>query len=52
MRSWANHVNGATAIARIRGMDQLGTKLGRKIFATLRVQIVSPRVQDEENAFN
>lgn len=41
MRSWANHVNGATAIARLRGTDQLRTVTGRKIFISLRGQIVS-----------
>ncbi|CAD6572298.1 MAG: hypothetical protein ASARMPRED_005228 [Alectoria sarmentosa] len=40
MRSWANHVSGATAIARLRGVDQLRTKIGRNIFASLRVQIL------------
>ncbi len=49
MRSWANHVNGASAIARIRGTDQLRTEIGRKIFATLRVQIVSLWSKDEQN---
>lgn len=41
MRSWVNHVNGATAIARLRGTDQLRTKVGRKIFENLLLQIVS-----------
>lgn len=41
MRSWANHVKGATAIARLRGTDQLRTVTGRKIFISLRGQIVS-----------
>ena len=41
MRAWANHVNGASEIARLRGTNQLRTKIGRTIFAILRVQIVS-----------
>lgn len=40
MRSWVNHVNGATAIARLRGTDQLRTKVGRKIFENLLLQIL------------
>ena len=43
MRSWANHINGASAIARLRGTDQLRTKIGRTIFAIVRLQIVSHR---------
>ena len=41
MRSWVNHVQGATAIARLRGTDQLRTATGRMIFVSLRTQIVS-----------
>ena len=41
MRSWTNHINGASAIARLRGTAQLRTKIGRTIFAILRIQIVS-----------
>ena len=48
MRSWANHVNGAIAIARLRGTDQLRTKIGRKIFAIVRLQVVSHRSKDAE----
>ena len=49
MRSWANHVSGASAIARLRGTDQLRTEIGRKIFATLRVQIVSHWSKNEQS---
>ena len=48
MRSWTNHVNGATAIARLRGTDQLRTKIGRTIFAIVRLQVVSLQFEDEE----
>ena len=50
MRSWSNHVNGAIAIARLRGTDLLRTNIGRKIFANLRVQIVSHSFQSQRNA--
>ncbi|KAF6233116.1 hypothetical protein HO173_008660 [Letharia columbiana] len=40
MRSWTNHVNGATALVRLRGTDQLRTKVGRKLFDNLVVQIL------------
>lgn len=52
MRSWANHINGASAIARIRGTDLLRTYEGREVFATLRVQIVSQEVQGQRDALN
>lgn len=45
MRSWANHVSGATAIARLRGTDQLRTPIGRNIFSSLRVQILTDCLQ-------
>ena len=50
MRSWSNHVNGASAMARLRGMDILRTSIGRKVFAVLRNQIVSHSFQGQRNA--
>jgi len=41
LRSWANHINGAKAIALTRGAKQIETETGRHIFALLRNQIVS-----------
>ncbi|TKA71325.1 hypothetical protein B0A49_05369 [Cryomyces minteri] len=40
IKSWANHVNGATAIVRLRGIEQLQTKVGNYMFVYLRTQIV------------
>lgn len=48
MRSWSNHVNGVSAIARLRGTDLLRTNIGRKIFAILRVQVVSHSFRSTE----
>ena len=43
-------MKGASAIARLRGTDLLRTRIGRKIFAVLRVQIVSHSFQGQRNA--
>ena len=40
LKSWANHVKGATAIAKVRGPNQVQTDIGRHILAHLRNQIV------------
>lgn len=52
MRSWASHVNGAIAIARLRGTGQLRTKIGRNIFANLRIQIVSHSISGSIERLN
>lgn len=49
MRSWTNHINGASALARLRGTDQLRTQIGRDIFGSLRIQIVSHGFQGKVN---
>ena len=41
LKSWANHIHGAEAIARIRGREQLQSPMGRQIFSYLRNQLVS-----------
>lgn len=41
LKSWANHIHGAEAIARIRGREQLQSPMGRQIFCYLRNQLVS-----------
>lgn len=41
MKSWANHIVGATAIIQVRGRDQLQSDTGRRLFRFLRAQIVS-----------
>lgn len=40
LKAWTNHVNGATAIAKVRGRDQLQTQIGRSLFSRLRTQIL------------
>ncbi|KAL6721944.1 hypothetical protein ACLMJK_001049 [Lecanora helva] len=40
LKSWANHVTGAVAIARARGQNQVQTEVGRDIFTHLRNQII------------
>ena len=52
MKSWANHIRGATAIAQIRGREQLQTDIGRAMFAHLRTQIVRITYQSKTPRFN
>ena len=40
LKSWASHVKGATAIAKVRGPTQVQTNIGRHILAHLRNQLV------------
>lgn len=40
MKSWVSHISGATAIARVRGRDQLQSEIGRRVFQDLCGAIV------------
>ncbi|MCJ1279212.1 hypothetical protein MMC21_007036 [Puttea exsequens] len=45
LKSWATHVNGATAIAKARGQSQLQSTFGRQIFTHLRNQVLIDCIQ-------
>lgn len=45
LKAWTNHINGATAIAKVRGQDQLQTPIGRQIFTHLRTQVLVDCIQ-------
>ncbi|KAL2042764.1 hypothetical protein N7G274_004523 [Stereocaulon virgatum] len=45
LKSWVNHINGATAIMRLRGKASLQTVVGRHLFSLLRIQIVVDCIQ-------
>ena len=45
LKAWANHINGATAIAKVRGQNQLQTPIGRQIFTHLRTQVMIDCIQ-------
>ena len=40
MTAWENHIAGATTLLKIRGKEQLQTELGRRLFFSVRNQIV------------
>ena len=40
MESWTNHIDGAAALLRFRGSDQLRTRTGFRIYMQCRAQIV------------
>lgn len=40
LRSWTSHITGSMAMLRLRGIEQLNTDIGRRIFAQIRSQIV------------
>lgn len=41
MQSWTNHILGATALLKLRGVEQLQNKTGLRLFQMLRAQTVS-----------
>lgn len=40
MRSWFNHVQGATRLLELRGVEQLDSQIGSDLFTTVRLQNV------------
>jgi len=45
LKAWTSHINGATAIAKVRGRNQLQTQIGRHIFTHLRTQVFVDCIQ-------
>ncbi|RFU25708.1 hypothetical protein B7463_g10636, partial [Scytalidium lignicola] len=41
MKSWLNHIKGATALLDLRGEEQLNSEFGRALFIQARTQIIS-----------
>ena len=41
MLAWGSHIEGAIYLVKLRGREQLQTKLGREMFIATRVQMVS-----------
>ena len=46
MKSWTKHINGAAALVRLRGKEQLSRPNARHIFVHLRTQMVSRLIQN------
>ena len=45
--SWMDHINGATVLLRLRGRQQLKTKLGLRMFKQVIVSIIASCIQHE-----
>lgn len=45
LKAWTSHINGATAIAKVRGQNQVQTHIGRNIFTNLRSQVLVDCIQ-------
>ena len=45
LKAWAEHVNGAAALLKLRGIQQLATPMGRRLFAQVTNELVTTCLQ-------
>jgi hypothetical protein len=46
MSGWSNHVDGATKLLELRGMEQMEFPAGRALFTLVRMQVVRTLTTD------